>query len=93
MTAPRAPTYTLMVYDAAKGISATPSPGHLGVYNQFVFGMYEPKAAVSASGIQCASCSAGVASVSLERQALTFMFSMVLITILSFTWFLGGVIS
>ena len=33
-------TYTLIIYDAASSISATPQAGYLGVYNQFTFGMY-----------------------------------------------------
>ncbi|KAH0535989.1 hypothetical protein FGG08_007126, partial [Glutinoglossum americanum] len=36
-------TYTLVVYDVDKGISATASPGYFGVFNQFTFGMYTPK--------------------------------------------------
>jgi hypothetical protein len=35
--------YTLIVYDAAQQISATPRPGYLGSYSQFVFGMYQPQ--------------------------------------------------
>jgi hypothetical protein len=35
--------YTLIVYDAASQITAMPRPGYLGIYNQFVFGMYQPE--------------------------------------------------
>jgi hypothetical protein len=35
--------YTLIVFDAASQISATPRAGYLGTYNQFVFGMYQPE--------------------------------------------------
>ncbi|KAI9793067.1 MAG: hypothetical protein M1816_000965 [Peltula sp. TS41687] len=85
--------YTLLVYDAAKGVSATPSPGYLGSYDQFTFGMYSPKPYTPAPAYQCASCS-GAASqhANLERQALGFMFGMVVITVTSFTWFVSGVL-
>jgi hypothetical protein len=36
-------TYTLMVWDANKQMSAAPSAGYLGTYNQFTFGMYVPQ--------------------------------------------------
>jgi hypothetical protein len=36
-------TYTLMVWDANKPMSAAPSAGYLGTYNQFTFGMYVPQ--------------------------------------------------
>ena len=36
-------TYTLIIYDAEKEISATPSAGYLDTYNQFTFGMYTPQ--------------------------------------------------
>jgi hypothetical protein len=35
--------YTLIIYDAQAGISATPKAGYLGVGNSFVFGMYTPQ--------------------------------------------------
>lgn len=34
-------TYTLIIHDAAKAITAFPSAGYLGTYNQFTFGMYK----------------------------------------------------
>lgn len=43
-------TYTLIVHDAAKDISATPEAGHLGSYNQFYFGMYVPQLYTPRSG-------------------------------------------
>lgn len=36
-------TYTLVIYDAAKDVSATAQAGYLGVYDQFTFGMYVPQ--------------------------------------------------
>lgn len=32
-----------MIYDAAKGVSATAQAGYLGTFNQLVFGMYTPQ--------------------------------------------------
>ena len=43
-------TYTLVIYDAAKDISATPSAGYLGVYDQYTFGMYTPQAYTPLNG-------------------------------------------
>ena len=37
-------TYTLVIHDAAKDVTAVASAGHLGAYNQFYFGMYTPQA-------------------------------------------------
>lgn len=36
-------TYTLIIYDAEKEISATPSAGYLDTYDQFTFGLYTPQ--------------------------------------------------
>ncbi|KAI4176329.1 MAG: hypothetical protein LQ343_001067 [Gyalolechia ehrenbergii] len=36
-------TYTLVVYDASKDLTAIPQAGHLGSYQQFAFGMYTPQ--------------------------------------------------
>lgn len=35
--------YTLVVWDAAQPISATPKAGYLGAQQQFIFGMYTPQ--------------------------------------------------
>lgn len=37
-------TYTLVIYDAAESVSATPKAGYLGTSDQFTFGMYIPQA-------------------------------------------------
>lgn len=42
--------YTLVIYDAEKGISATPSAGYLSTYQQFQFGMYIPQAYTPLNG-------------------------------------------
>jgi len=45
-------TYTLIVHDAAKDVSAVASAGHLGSFNQFAFGMYLPQKYTGLSGKQ-----------------------------------------
>jgi hypothetical protein len=42
--------YTLVIWDAAKPMTATPSAGYLGTYNQFIFGMYNPQPYQNLSG-------------------------------------------
>lgn len=42
--------YTLVIYDAEKGISATPQAGYLSTYQQFSFGMYIPQAYTPLNG-------------------------------------------
>jgi len=83
-------TYTLIIYDAddPAGITETPRPGYLGVYDQFTFGMYTPQPYTPLNEFKCATCSGALSD--MERQALGFMFGMGAITILSFTWFAGG---
>ena len=102
-------TYTLVIYDAAEAATAVAGPGHLGVSNQLMFGMYIPQKYTPLAGKlliwadilcrispltislldwTCAVCSAALSDT--ERQALKFMFGMCAITVLSFTWFVGG---
>ena len=105
-------TYTLVIHDASKDVTAVASAGQLGSYDQFYFGMYVPQAYTPRSGKQirkqshppaygdlkltvdgmaewtCAVCSAALSDT--ERQALRFMFGMATVTVLSFTWFVGG---
>ena len=98
--------YTLVIHDAGKDSSAVASAGYLAPYDQFTFDMYTPQAYTPRSGElnlsipaleqtniklsewQCAVCSGALSD--MERQALKFMFSMCIITVLSFTWFVGG---
>jgi hypothetical protein len=81
-------TYTLIIYDAASSISATAQPGYLAVYNQYTFGMYSPQPYTPLNEYICATCSGALSD--MERRALGMVFGMGLITILSFTWFVGG---
>jgi len=98
--------YTLMIYDAAKGVSATAQAGYLGTFNQLIFGMYTPqhyvpldrKLAYSLialedsliSGAEWVCVTCSSALSDMERQTLSFMFIMGTITVLTFTWFAGG---
>lgn len=82
-------TYTLIIYDAASSISAAAQAGYLAPFNQFTFGMYFPQPYSDVgNGFQCATCSGALSD--MERKALGFMLSMCAITILSATWFVGG---
>ncbi|KAI4249254.1 MAG: hypothetical protein L6R40_000712 [Gallowayella cf. fulva] len=81
-------TYTLIIHDASKDITAIPQAGHLGAYNQFQFGMYTPQPYTPLDKWKCATCSGALSS--MDQQALKFMLGMCMITILSFTWFAGG---
>ncbi|MCJ1254492.1 hypothetical protein MMC24_002307 [Lignoscripta atroalba] len=81
-------TYTLIIHDAAKDVTAVPSPGYLGAYDQFTFGMYIPQQYTPLNEYVCATCNSALSD--MERQTLKFLFGMGVITIMSFTWFAGG---
>jgi len=81
-------TYTLIIYDADSSISATAQAGYLAVYDQYTFGMYTPQAYTPLGEFQCATCSGALSD--MERRALGMVLGMSLITVLSFTWFVGG---
>lgn len=81
-------TYTLIIYDAASSISATAQAGYLAVYNQFTFGMYSPQPYTPLADYSCATCSAAFSDV--ERRAIGMVVGMSVLTVLSFTWFVGG---
>ncbi|KAL9129190.1 MAG: hypothetical protein Q9217_002294 [Psora testacea] len=81
-------TYTLVIHDAAKDVTDVASAGQLGKFNQFSFGMYIPQQYTPRAEWKCATCNAALSDT--ERQAIKFMLAMCGITILSFTWFVGG---
>lgn len=81
-------SYTLIIYDADSSISAVAQAGYLGTYNQYTFGMYTPQAYTPLNEFVCATCSGALTNV--ERNALSFLFGMGVVTVLSFTWFIGG---
>ena len=62
--------------------------GYLAVYNQYTFGMYTPLAYTPIGQFECATCSAALSD--MERKALKMVFGVSVITVLSFTWFVGG---
>ncbi|KAK3075845.1 hypothetical protein LTR53_000417 [Teratosphaeriaceae sp. CCFEE 6253] len=80
-------SYTLIIHDAGKEATAVPQAGYLAAYNQFTFGMYTPQPTTPWADFQCATCS-GAMSLA-EKQTLGFVFGMMGITVLSFTWFAG----
>lgn len=82
--------YTLIIYDAEAGPSATAEPGYLSTFNSLVFGLYNKRPYTSiADGWQCAICSAAAPSV--DSRAVGFAMTMSVLTVLSFTWFVAGV--
>jgi len=85
----RTDKYTLVVYDANSSPTDQASAGYLAPFNTFVFGLYNRKPYTDlADGWQCVTCSSAPGS--LERTAIGFATSMSIVTILSFTWFVGG---
>jgi len=81
-------TYTLIIYDAQSSISATAQAGYLAVYDQYTFGMYTPQPYTPLNEFKCATCSGALSD--MERRALGMVLGMSVITVLSFTWFVGG---
>lgn len=81
-------TYTLVIYDAASSISATARAGYLSVFDTYTFGMYTPQPYVALDQYVCATCSGALSS--MERAALKMVLGMGLVTVLSFSWFVGG---
>ncbi|KAI9828045.1 MAG: hypothetical protein M1832_003572 [Thelocarpon impressellum] len=81
-------TYTLVIHDAAMDVSATAQAGFLGTYSQFTFGIYQPSPYADLDSFKCATCSGGMSD--MDRQALRFVFGMAVVTVLSFSWFVGG---
>lgn len=79
--------YTMYIFDADSSITAEESPGHLSVFN-YAFGMYTKTPYTPLSSWQCATCSGALSPD--ERRYLGFMLGMAGITVLSFTWFVGG---
>ncbi|KAH0420644.1 hypothetical protein KCU90_g9830, partial [Aureobasidium melanogenum] len=82
-------TYTLIIMDAAMpAISATAAYGGLPVYSGHRFGMYTPQPYSNTSGndteiYTCVTCKSAASS--LESQSLAFIFSIVFITIATYT--------
>ena len=81
-------TYTLIIHDAAKDVSATAGAGYLGTQNQVRFGMYSPQPYTPLNEYVCATCNGAMSAI--EKQTYGFLFGMAAVTVLSFGWF-GGV--
>lgn len=81
-------TYTLFVYDSEKELDDTAEAGHLGSNIGYNFGMYTPQPYTSLGEFKCATCNGALSDV--QRQGLKFAIGMAAITVLSFTWFVGG---
>lgn len=72
--------YTLVIYDADTEETDTPSPGKLGTFNTFKFGMYIPQEYVPFDKWVCPTCSAAPPSV--DSKALGFALTMSVATVL-----------
>ena len=81
-------TYTLVIYDASKDVTAIPSAGYLGTFEDYYFGMYTPQPYTPLADFTCPSCNAGVSLH--DRQALGVLLVTASVTIISFTWFAGS---
>ncbi|KAJ5480854.1 hypothetical protein N7539_006748 [Penicillium diatomitis] len=81
-------TYTLYVVDANKSLTDTPEPGYLSSFIGYPFGMYRPEPYTPLNEFKCATCSGALSDV--QRQGIKFAVGMAAITVLSFTWFVGG---
>lgn len=79
--------YTMYIFDADSSISAEASAGHLSAAS-YVFGMYTKSPYTPYSEWTCGSCSAALSPD--EKRYLKFMLAMVGVTVVSFTWFVGG---
>lgn len=79
--------YTLYIFDADSSISAEASAGHLTVFD-YQFGMYTKTPYTPLSAWTCATCSGALSPD--EKRYLGFMLGMSVITVMSFTWFVGG---
>lgn len=80
--------YTLIIYDAQSAITDNARSGYLAVYNQYSFGMYTPQPYVPLDQYVCVTCSGAFGD--MERRMMSMVFGMGFLTVLSFTWFVGG---
>ncbi|KAJ5973363.1 hypothetical protein N7481_010573 [Penicillium waksmanii] len=81
-------TYTLFVVDSEKDLDDTASAGHLSSNIGYSFGMYLSQPYTPLNQFKCATCSGALSDV--QRQGLKFAVGMAAITVVSFTWFVGG---
>ncbi|KAK7737013.1 hypothetical protein SLS53_006769 [Cytospora paraplurivora] len=81
--------YVLYIYDADSSISATAGAGSLTANPAVTFGLYTGQPYTPLESWVCATCSGALSNS--ERQALGFLFTVVAITVASFTWFVTGI--
>lgn len=81
-------TYTLLIYDADSAVTAAAQAGYLAPFNAYTFGMYTPQPYVPLNEFKCATCSGALGD--MERRAIGMVVGMGVLTVLSFTWFVGG---
>lgn len=81
-------TYTLIIYDADSSISAVAAPGYLSAFDNYAFGMYTGQPYTPLNEYKCATCSGALSD--MERRALGMVLGVSVVTVLSFTWFVGG---
>jgi len=82
--------YVLIIHDSDADITAVPSAGYLGTFNQFRFGMYKSQDYQPLDQWNCATCNTNAAVPGLDKRAVGLAVSMSLVTLLSFTWFVTG---
>lgn len=81
-------SYTLVIYDADSAVTHVAGAGYLAAYDSYTFGMYTPQPYTPLNEFVCATCSGAMSS--MEKMALKALFGTALLTVLSFTWFIGG---
>lgn len=81
--------YTLYILEAESKVTATAGPGSLTANAALTFGLYtgQPYTGLS-EGWVCGTCSGALSDS--DKRALGFLFTMVGITVMSFTWFVTG---
>ncbi|MCJ1472733.1 hypothetical protein MMC13_001382 [Lambiella insularis] len=81
--------YTLIIHDASQPTTAAAKAGYLGTFDTFTFGIYRGQDYTQGSSdFVCTTCSGALSG--MERQTLKFLLGMGMITVMSFTWFVGG---
>ncbi|KAK3692456.1 hypothetical protein B0T22DRAFT_14063 [Podospora appendiculata] len=80
--------YQLLIHDSDSAVTASPEGGYLSPFSGFKFGLYTPRPYTPLADWQCATCSGAMSD--LDRKALGAAVAMSAVTVLSFTWFVGG---
>lgn len=80
--------YTLIIKDSEAEVSDVPSPGMLGSNSDFTFGLYHKVSYTPWAEWECTGCNAATAS--FDTQVVKLAFTMCIITVFTFTWFVTG---